>query len=98
MFSVVIPVFNKSQYIEKCLLSVACQTFQDFEVIIINDGSTDNSIEIIENIISLNYFKKVKLINKLNEGVSISRNYAVKHAINDFIAFIDADDWWEPSD
>lgn len=94
MFSIIIPVYNKSAYIEKCLQSVFDQTFHDFEVIIVNDGSTDDGAVKAEK------FKvkdsRFKVVNQANEGVSVARNNGVKEAKYDFIAFLDADDWWEP--
>jgi glycosyltransferase involved in cell wall biosynthesis len=93
MFSVIIPVYNKSAYIEKCLQSVLNQTNQDFEVIIVNDGSTDGSAEKVEK------FKvqssKVKVISHPNSGVSTARNNGARAAKYDYLAFLDADDWWD---
>jgi glycosyltransferase involved in cell wall biosynthesis len=95
MFSVVIPLFNKSTYIEKCLQSVLNQTCQDFEVIVVNDGSTDDSVEKVEkfNVQS----SKFKVISQSNTGVSAARNNGVNAAKFDYIAFLDPDDWWEPT-
>lgn len=113
MFSVIIPLYNKSSYIEKCLLSVINQTFREFEVILVNDGSTDDGEEKVQHFIkSLNGEAgeqenegtperlphapcKISLINQPNMGVSIARNNGVKIAHYDYIAFLDADDWWE---
>lgn len=153
MFSVIIPLYNKASYIEKCLLSVLNQTYKKFEIIIINDGSTDNSLEIVSRTID-DYFEtgltlnkkqstinndkicerplKSNLVKKLikgnsisyqinkelyyqdesvnndnfnlpvsviihnqvNHGVSFTRNLGVKLSKCEFIAFLDADDWW----
>lgn len=95
MFSIIIPVYNKENYIQKTILSIINQTYNDYEIIIINDGSTDYSLEIIEkfNFINADY----KIINQENAGVSTARNNGVKIAKHDYIAFLDADDWWEPT-
>lgn len=96
MFSIVIPVYNKYNYIEKCLYSVFNQTCMEYEVIVVNDGSTDSSLEILQRFIE-SEFKKLKIICQHNTGVSIARNNGVKAAKFDYIAFLDADDWWEPT-
>jgi glycosyltransferase involved in cell wall biosynthesis len=93
MFSVIIPVYNQSTYIEKCLQSVFDQTFQEFEVIVVNDGSTDDGSEKIEKFRLQD--SRFKVVNQANEGVSVARNNGVKAAKYDYIAFLDADDWWE---
>lgn len=92
MFSIVIPYYKKSLYIKKCLDAVMAQTYQDFEVILVDDGSKDTIKEIIEK----DYKDKVKLITKENEGVSKTRNRGVYEAKYDYIAFLDADDEWHP--
>ncbi|HZW62183.1 MAG TPA: glycosyltransferase family 2 protein [Flavobacteriaceae bacterium] len=90
-FSVVIPLYNKENYIEKTLHSVLNQAFQDFEVIVVNDGSTDKSPE------KVRAFKdsRIRLISIENSGVSHARNTGILEAKADFIAFLDADDLWE---
>lgn len=95
MFSVIIPLYNKSAFIEKCLQSVLGQTCQDFELIVINDGSTDNSREKVKKIIGNS--KRSLVIDQVNMGVSTARNQGVTAAKYSFIAFLDADDWWEPA-
>lgn len=96
MFSVIVPLYNKSAHIEKCLQSVVNQTITGYEVIVINDGSTDDSLEKVEKI-SLSLSCQLQIINQQNMGVSIARNNGVKVAKYEFIAFLDGDDWWEPS-
>ena len=92
MFSIVIPLYNKSQTIIRCLNSILSQTYTDFEVLIINDGSTDESIEIIKR----NFDdERLYIINKSNGGVSSARNLGISCAKYDHVAFIDADDTWE---
>jgi glycosyltransferase involved in cell wall biosynthesis len=154
MFSVIIPLYNKSTYIEKCLQSVFDQTFQDFEVIVLNDGSTDDGPEKVQRIMAQGAEHRaqgtgyraqssesvvhpkhsqppsetstrnsepgtgnpepgtrnqepgtrntnqhsaptITLLNQPNQGVSTARNNGVKTASHDYIAFLDADDWWD---
>ncbi len=90
MFSVIIPYYNKSNYIHRCLDGVLNQTFQEFEIILVNDGSTDNGLHFISN----NYSNKIIIINQENQGVSAARNIGIKAAKYPFIAFLDADDCW----
>jgi glycosyltransferase involved in cell wall biosynthesis len=95
MFSVIIPLYNKSSYIEKCLQSVLCQTYSNYEIILVNDGSTDGGQEKARNLLNSNLKAVYTLINQSNSGVSTARNNGVKLAKFDYIAFLDADDWWE---
>lgn len=89
-FSIIIPLYNKENHIEDTLKSVLNQTFTDFEIIIINDGSTDNSLD------KANTLKdsRIKIFTIKNQGVSYARNYGIKKANADYIAFLDADDLW----
>ena len=89
MFSVVIPLFNKVKYIQRSIDSVLNQTYSNFEIIVVNDGSTDGSEKLVEK-----YGYRVKLINQQNSGVSVARNRGVLEAKFDYIAFLDADDFW----
>ncbi|HHB93612.1 MAG TPA: glycosyltransferase family 2 protein [Campylobacterales bacterium] len=89
-FSVVVPLYNKEKYIKRTLDSILNQTFSDFEIIIVNDGSTDKSCEVIESIKD----DRIHLIHKENGGVSSARNRGIKEAKGEFIAFLDADDEW----
>jgi glycosyltransferase involved in cell wall biosynthesis len=89
--SIIIPVYNAEIYLKQCLDSVICQTFKDFECICINDGSTDNSLSILQEY--ANKDKRFKLINKKNEGVSVARNTGIQNAAGKYIVFIDSDDW-----
>jgi len=103
MFSVIIPVYNKAAYIEKAIRSVLNQTYQEFELILVNDGSTDDPLPPkggdkalrLQKFGSFNH--KIAIIEQDNQGVSLARNNGVKIAKYDYIAFLDADDWWEPT-
>lgn len=96
MISVIIPVYNTEKYIVDCLDSLVRQTYQDFEVLLINDGSTDASAQIITNYIAENNLEHFHLIHKENGGVSTARNLGIEKAAGKWIAFIDSDDWVEP--
>jgi glycosyltransferase involved in cell wall biosynthesis len=91
-FSIIIPVYNVENYIVRCLNSVCNQTFDDYEVILVNDGSTDKSQNIIEEYINT-HNTKIKFYVKENSGLSDTRNYGLKKAIGDYIFFIDSDDY-----
>ncbi|MDR1628360.1 MAG: glycosyltransferase [Oscillospiraceae bacterium] len=91
--SLIIPVYNVEKYLRKTLKSVENQTFKDFEVIIINDGSTDNSIEIINEFADRN--KKFTVINQDNKGPSEARNKGISISKGNYIAFMDSDDYIE---
>lgn len=93
MFSVVISLYNKAHTIERTLQSVLKQTFTDFEIIIVNDGSTDNGVETIQKHAS---DLRIHIINQENQGVSVARNRGIKESKFDYIAFLDGDDEWHP--
>ena len=95
MFSIIIPLYNKAAYIQKAIQSILSQTFNQYEIIIVNDGSTDNSLEVVNGcpLSTVDY----QLIDQPNQGVSTTRNNAIKLAKYEYIAFLDADDWWEPT-
>lgn len=101
MISVVIPLYNKAQSIRKTLDSVLAQTFQDFEIVVVDDGSTDGSAYVAETILQkcMVYGVKCKgkVIRKANGGVSSARNRGIQEAKYRYIAFLDADDYWEPT-
>lgn len=91
MFSVVIPYYEKYQYLERCLDSVIQQTISDFEILLIDDGSKQPIDKIVNQ---SKYSKKLKVIRQENKGVSAARNLGIKESIYDYIAFLDADDLW----
>ncbi len=89
--SVIVPVYNVEKYIDKCLESLEKQTLKDFEVIIVNDGTKDNSEAIIKKYLARN--KNFKYYKKENGGLSDARNYGLKYASGEYIAFLDSDDY-----
>lgn len=91
-FSVIIPLFNKENFIKNTLESAKKQTFEDFEIIVVNDGSTDNGSKIVEE------FKdsRINIFHTENKGVSSARNFGIEKASGEYIAFLDADDIWKP--
>ena len=92
--SVIVPVYNVEKYIRKCLDSLVNQTFKDFEIIIVNDGTKDNSKQIVDEYIS-KYPNLIKYLEKENGGQASARNLGLKHAIGDYVTFVDPDDWIE---
>ena len=95
-FSVIIPLYNKASYIEKALRSVIAQTFTDYELIVVDDGSTDDSAINAERVLSESSVPH-QLIRQENAGVSMARNNGVALSRGDYLCFLDADDWWNPS-
>lgn len=92
MVSVIIPTYNYGRFIKETLDSVMSQTFGDFEVIVINDGSTDNTLEVL----SIVHDSRLKVITTDNGGIGAARNHGLDCAQGDYIAFLDADDIWMP--
>ncbi len=95
-FSVVIPLFNKAPYVKKALESVFSQTFRDFELIVVDDGSTDDSLCVARTVLEGSGID-FQLIHQENAGVSTARNNGVATSHGDYICFLDADDWWAPT-
>jgi len=92
--SVVIPTFNHAKFLKKALDSVVAQTFQNWEAVVVNNFSTDNTIEVVNSFAD----PRIKLFNFSNNGViAASRNHGLKEAAGDFIAFLDSDDVWYPN-
>ena len=91
--SIIVPIYNREDYIKECIESLVNQTFKNIEIILVNDGSTDNSLNIMEE-----YSKKdarIKVINKPNGGLSSARNRGIKEATSEYIMFVDGDDFVE---
>lgn len=92
--SVIVPVYNVENYIRKCLESLVEQTLEEIEIIIVNDGTKDNSMSIIKEFAD-KYPQKIVILEKENGGLSDARNYAIPHAKGEYIAFLDSDDYIE---
>lgn len=90
--SVIIPIYNTAKYLNQCLDSVANQTLNDIEIICVDDGSTDKSLEIVSDYAKSD--KRIKIIKQKNQGTAVARNKAMKVARGEFLAFIDSDDWY----
>ena len=91
MISVIIPVYNAEKYLSQCIDSVLSQTYQDCELILIDDGSKDNSLAVCKSYNDA----RVKIIHQENQGEAAARNAGLKIAQGEYIAFLDADDWWD---
>jgi glycosyltransferase involved in cell wall biosynthesis len=92
LISVIIPVYNGEKTIKETIEAVLNQTFSDFELIVINDGSQDSTLDIVSSIQEA----RIKVFSYPNAGQAISRNRGLSHACGEFIAFLDADDLWTP--
>lgn len=90
MISIIVPAYNAEKYIEDCLISLCNQTYTDFELLVVDDGSKDKTKDIIEKYVNLD--KRIKPFYNENHGVSFSRNFALKKAKGDYITFVDSDD------
>lgn len=91
MFSVIIPIYNRFHLIERTLQSVLDQTYSNFEVIVIDDGSTDQSVELLSK-----YSNCIKILSQVNAGPGAARNLGVEYSSGEYIAFLDSDDLWFP--
>jgi len=89
--SIIVPVYNLEKYLSRCINSLLNQTIKEIEIICINDGSTDNSLNILENFASND--DRIKVINQTNSGQSVARNNGIEKASGEYICFIDGDDW-----
>ena len=91
--SVIVPVYNTEEYIEKCINSITGQTYKNLEIIVVNDGSTDNSLNILKSLQSKD--SRIRIINQENKGVSAARNTGLDNTTGEYIAFVDSDDYLE---
>lgn len=97
MFSIVVPLYNKSYSVKRCIDSLLSQRYKNYEIIVVNDGSTDSSLSVLTN----SYKSEIqngciKIINQHNQGVSVARNNGVQASRFNYICFLDADDEWKP--
>lgn len=95
LISVVVPVYNVEKYIEKCIKSIIAQTYKNLEIIVVNDGTKDNSIGVIKKYIDQD--NRIKVINQENAGLSEARNTGIKNACGKYIVFVDSDDYIDES-
>lgn len=95
LVSLILPVYNVEQYLEKCLMSVRHQTYQNIEILVVDDGSQDGSFEIAQKHAYLD--TRIKLISHENRGLGSARNSGIQYATGDFVVFVDTDDWIEPN-
>ena len=94
MISIIVPVYNVKEYIGKCVASILSQTYSDYEVILVDDGSTDGSGEMCD--LFARQHDKIKTIHQKNHGLSAARNTGIKVANGEVLSFVDSDDWTEP--
>lgn len=91
--SVIIPAYNASKYIERCINSLINQTYKNLEILVVDDGSKDNTLELLDRL--ANKDNRINVIHKINEGVSIARNTALSKVTGEYVLFTDSDDWLE---
>lgn len=108
-FSVIVPLYNKAPYVRKALESICAQTFRDFECIVVDDGSTDGSLDVVSDFVRNDGMSRDKslneplslndgrltIISQANAGVAVARNNGVTKSNGEYVCFLDADDWWE---
>ena len=93
LFSIIVPMYNVEDYIKECMKSILSQTFWDYELILVDDGSTDRTVDIVEKVICQNQTNStIRLIKKENSGASDTRNQGLKYAVGKYIIFMDSDD------
>ena len=89
--SIIVPIYNCADYIEKCVESILKQTYNNIEILLVDDGSTDNSLSVCKKMQKKD--NRIKVLHKENGGVSSARNYGIRESIGDYVCFIDSDDW-----
>lgn len=90
-FSVIVPIYNVEKYLRKCIDSILKQTYRNFELILVDDGSPDECPNICDEYAKND--KRIKVIHKENEGLVAARNTGIKEAVGDYICYVDGDDW-----
>lgn len=93
--TVIVPIYNVEQYLKRCVDSILLQTYQELEIILVNDGSTDNSLQLCNQMVQQDH--RIRLIDKVNGGLSDARNAGLKQATGEFVCFIDSDDFILPT-
>ena len=102
-FSIIIPLYNKAPYVKKALESIIAQSYNDWECIVVDDGSRDESMIVVQDFIRdvscmmYDVCEKIKVIQQENAGVAAARNNGVAASKGEYVCFLDADDWWEPA-
>ena len=91
MISIIVPIYNREKYLSECIDSILVQSYSDFEVLLIDDGSTDRSGEICDEYAQKD--ARIRVFHKENGGVSSARNVGLDNATGEWIAFVDSDDW-----
>ena len=91
-FSIIVPAYNVAQYIEECIESILNQDYDNYEIIVVDDGATDETPKILDEIASKS--EKVRVIHQKNGGLSAARNSGIEAALGDYILFLDGDDFW----
>lgn len=91
MVSIIVPIYNAEKYISRCVESILAQSYHDFELILIDDGSTDFSLGLCKAFVQKD--SRVRVIHQINQGVSSARNLGIKHAHGEYIGFVDIDDY-----
>lgn len=94
LISVIVPMYNVEVYIEKCVNSILESTYRDIEIVLVDDGSTDSTVSICRLLASKD--SRIKIVEKLNGGVSTARNLGIEHSSGTWLCFVDADDWIDP--
>lgn len=93
LISIIIPIYNVEEYLADCINSIITQDFNEYEIIAVNDGSTDNSLEVCKALAKDN--EHIKIINQINKGLSEARNSGIREAVGDYLMFVDSDDFLE---
>ena len=93
LLSIIVPIYNVEQYVDKCIQSILNQTYQNLEIILVDDGATDRSGSIADSYAAKD--KRIKVLHKENGGISDARNYGLDHVTGDYILFVDSDDFIE---
>lgn len=94
LISIIVPVYNTEKYLDQCIQSVLAQTYTNWELLLIDDGSTDSSGAICDKYAAED--SRIRVFHKINEGISTTRNYGISHILGEYVIHVDSDDWIEP--